>query len=147
MHVSHETADQVRGRRVKVFFYGLFMDVALLRAKGLDPVNVRPARVRGVRLRVGHRAALVDDPESFAYGFLMELTHSELDRLYSDPGVALYRPEAVVAELGEGTHAAALCYNLPAAPAADERNPEYAGKLRELAGRLGLPAHYVASLA
>jgi hypothetical protein len=134
-------------RRVNVFFYGLFMDVQLLRAKGLDPVNVRPAQVRGVRLRIGHRAALVGDPDSSAYGFLMELTHAELDRLYSDPGVAVYRPEAVVAELGEGTHAAALCYNLPLAPAADERNPEYASKLRELAGRLGLPAQYVDSLS
>jgi hypothetical protein len=32
-------------RRIEVFFYGLFMDADLLRAKGADPVNIRSASV------------------------------------------------------------------------------------------------------
>jgi hypothetical protein len=133
-------------RRVSVFFYGLFMDAEALRAKGLTPVGVRQARVRGMRLRIGKRAALVASPTDSAYGVVMELTHAEIDRLYGEPGVVVYRPEAVVAELTDGSAVPALCFNLPVAPRADERNPEYAATLRELAGRLGLPAEYIDSL-
>jgi hypothetical protein len=87
-------------RHTPVFFYGLFMDPDLLRARGLAPAN------------------------------------------YAHPGVAAYRPEAVVAEAADGA-VAALCYNLPEAPAPGETDPAYAASLRELAARLGLPAEYV----
>lgn len=133
-------------RRIDVFFYGLFMDVEALRAKGLNPLNVRPARVRGMHLRVGKRAALLVGANDSTYGLVMELTHAEIDQLYSEPGVAVYRPEAVTAELTDGSTIPALCFNLPAAPHPGERNPEYAATLRTLAGRLGLPAEYVDSL-
>jgi hypothetical protein len=129
-------------RRVPVFFYGLFMDPDLLRTKGLEPVNVQLAEVSGVRLRIGRRAALEKSPEDSTFGIMMELTHGELERLYAEPGVAEYRPEAVIARLADGSSAAALCYNLPVSPAADERNAEYAIKLKALALRLGLPARY-----
>jgi gamma-glutamyl AIG2-like cyclotransferase len=125
-----------------VFFYGLFMDPDVLRSKGVDPVNVQPARVSGMRLRIGQRAALEESPEDSTYGFLMELTHSELERLYAEPSVADYRPEAVLAELPDGSSIAALCYNLPVPPSSGESNAEYARTLRTLAGRLGLPAQY-----
>jgi hypothetical protein len=49
-------------RRVSVFFYGLFMDPELLRGKGLQPENDRRACVRGMRLRIGKRAALEVEP-------------------------------------------------------------------------------------
>jgi hypothetical protein len=39
-----------------------------------------------------------------------------------------------------------LCYNLPELPLPDERNTEYASKLRSLAQRIGLPNDYVASI-
>ena len=133
--------------RVQIFFYGLFMDADLLRAKGLDPVNLRVACVRGVTLRIGQRAALVPDPNGSVYGILMELTHDEIERLYSEPSVAVYRPEAVLVEPADGSPAAALCYNLPVAPRPDERNPDYAAKLRAVAGSLGLPGQYVDTLA
>jgi hypothetical protein len=139
MHVSYET-------RVSVFFYGLFMDPDLLRSRGIDPGNPRRARVRGRRLRIGERAALGSDPDGIVYGMLIELTHADIERLYAEPSVAVYRPEAVLAEPDEGAPIAALCYNLPSAPAAHERNPEYARKLRDLATRLDLPADYVRSI-
>jgi len=45
-----------------------------------------------------------------------------------------------------GATVAALCYNLPEPPSADERNVEYASKLRSLAQRVGLPSNHVASI-
>jgi hypothetical protein len=135
----------MKTRRLSVFFYGLFMDPELLGGKGLQPENARRACVRGMRLRIGERAALEPDPDGVVYGMLFELTHGDIERLYAEPSVAPYRPEAVLAEPDKGEPVAALCYNLPFAPT-DEPNLEYARKLRELATRLDLPAGYVSSI-
>jgi len=133
-------------RRVSVFFYGLFMDAEALRAKGAQPAGVHTASVPDFALRIGRRATLVPAAGERAYGVVMELTHDEIDRLYADPSVQAYRPEAVLVELPDGTRIPALCYNLVVPPSADEANPEYAAKLRDLARRLDLPADYVARI-
>jgi hypothetical protein len=73
----------------------------------------------------------------------MKLTHAEIEKLYSEPSVRAYRPEAVTAELADGSRVAALCFNLPDLPGAEETNPEYAARLRDLARRLGFPSDYV----
>jgi len=130
-------------RRIAVFFYGLFMDADLLRSKGANPQNPRAASLSGFALRIGQRATLVPDPQGRVYGMLMDLTHEEVDRLYAEESVRIYRPEAVITELSDHSRVAALCFNLPAAPGPDEANPAYAAKLRDLARRLGLPADYV----
>ena len=133
-------------RRADVFFYGLFMDEELLHAKGVKPEGAEHAAVDGFALRIGQRAALVPTPGGRVHGLVFSLTLSELDRLYSEPSVQAYRPQAVLAQLASGGVIAALCYNLPQPPSPTERNPEYAAKLRALAQKIGLPAEYVASL-
>ena len=84
-------------RRIDVFFYGLFMDEALLREKGLSPEGRRPARVEGFRLVIGERATLVPCAGAEAHGVLFSLTPGEVDALYSEASVSAYRPEAVCA--------------------------------------------------
>jgi hypothetical protein len=130
-------------RRVDVFFYGLFMGAELLRAMGIMPVNIRIASAPGFALRIGQRATLTPNLNSRVYGVLMELTHDEIDRLYSQKSVSFYRPEAIIAELADGSYVPALCFNLPVAPNAKEANPDYARQLRDLGHRLGLPSDYV----
>lgn len=133
-------------RRVDVFFYGLFMDEALLRGKGIVPQNRRLASVDDFSLVIGARATLVRRAGCRAYGVLFSLTHAEVDALYSESSVSAYRPEAVIAQVADGSVTPALCFNLPLEPSPDERNPEYASKLREVAQRIGLPADYVSSI-
>lgn len=130
-------------RRIAVFFYGLFMDADLLSTKGVNPSNARAASVPGFALRIGQRATLVGDPGGRAHGILMELTHAEIDQLYRETSVRAYRPEAVLCELKDGSRVPALCFNLIEPPRPEEANAEYAAKLRELAGRLGLASDYV----
>jgi hypothetical protein len=130
-------------RRISVFFYGLFMDAAALRAKGLEPVNVRSCSIHGWELRLGKRAALAANPQGSCHGIVMELTHEEAEHLYAEPSVSMYRPEAVQVHLTDGTTLAALCYNLPVAPGPDAVNPVYAEQLRGLARKLGLPEDYI----
>ncbi len=77
----------------------------------------------------------------------MELSQDEIERLYAEPSVQIYRPEAVLAELDDGSRVATLCFNLPVPPAPDERNEEYAQRLRDLARRLELPGNYIERIA
>ena len=133
-------------RIADVFFYGLFMDEELLREKGLTPQHAELASVAGLALRIGQRAAPVPAPGVRVHGVVISLTLAELDRLYSEPSVRAYEPQAVLAHLASGGVIAALCYNLSSPPSPTERNPEYAARLRAVAQKVGLPAEYVASL-
>ena len=83
---------EVSARRADVFFHGLFMDVELLRQKGLEPKGVELATVDGFALRIGERAALVPVAGARVHGVVMSLTPSELDQLYSVPSVQAYKP-------------------------------------------------------
>jgi len=122
------------------------MDEDLLRAKGLEPRNRGLACLEDYALLIGERATLVPRAGSSAHGVLFTLTQNEIDALYSDPSVSTYRPEEVLARLSDGTRVSALCFNLSSPPGADEHNPEYAVKLRNLATRIGLPQDYVNSI-
>jgi hypothetical protein len=133
-------------RRVEGFFYGLFMDVAVLRSSGVEPALPRRAYVDDFALRIGNRATLVAASGARAYGMLIALTHSELDRLYHSPGLDHYRPEAVMAQLMEGGGIPALCYNLAVEPGPEERNVDYAARLQRTLRALDFPADYVDSV-
>ena len=122
------------------------MDPDLLRTKGVNPQNVRSASLVGFSLRIGQRATLLPDATGRTFGKLMQLTHDEVDRLYSDPSVKAYRAESVMAELRDGSKVPALCFNLPIAPGPNEANPDYAAKLRDLARRLEFPEDYVSGI-
>jgi hypothetical protein len=133
-------------RSIDVFFYGLFMDAEALRANGFYPVSERQARVSGMTLQIGSRATLIPDFAGRVHGFVIGLSHQEVERLYAEPSVAAYRPEAVMAVLMDQSLVPALCFNLPPSDEPVEANPQYAEKLRAVANRLGLPADYVASI-
>jgi hypothetical protein len=131
---------EAEARRIDVFFYGLFMDDAVLREKGINPANRRMASVENFSLVVGARATLVPGPGRTVYGVLFSLTQTEVGTLYGEASVSAYRPEAVSAQLADGSVTPALCFNLPVPPSMTERNPRYVSKLRELAERIWLAA-------
>ncbi len=134
-------------RRIDGFFYGLYMDLEILREAGAAPSNPRRAYVEGFELRIGQRATLLPSAGTRVYGMLYALTHAELERLYTAPGLEHYRPEAVLALPLGGTPTPALCYNLRVAPRPQERNPDYAERLRRALTKLDFPPEYIASVA
>jgi hypothetical protein len=136
----------VTTKRVDGFFYGLFMDGDLLRADRVFPENPRRAYVEEFELRIGKRATLIRRVGARSYGMIFALTHEELDRMYSGPGLAHYRPEAVIAQPFQGEPVPALCYNLIEAPDSAERNAEYAARLRDVLAKLGFPQSYIESV-
>lgn len=133
-------------RKIDGFFYGLFMDAGVLREAGTKPSGFRRAFVTDFALRIGQRATLVPAPGARVYGMLISLTHLEFETLYGAPDLEDYRPEAVLAHLREGEAVPALCYNLVQAPDPQERNPEYAMRLRRVLEDLGFPVEYVESI-
>lgn len=133
-------------RRVNVFFYGLFMNIEVLRETGTVPVNGRRAYVDDFALRIGQRATLIPSAGARAYGMLFALTHADLDRLYGAAGLEPYRPEAVLARPFDAAPVPALCYNLLEAPRPNERNLQYAERLQCALASLDFPADYVASV-
>ena len=133
-------------RHATGFFYGLFMDEAVLAEAGVAARNPKMAYVEDFGLRVGCRATLVPELGARAYGMLYDLTHEELGKLYGVPGLKDYRPEAVEAHLLEGGRRPALCYNLLDAPAPGKANEAYAERLRGALERLGFPVDYIASV-
>jgi hypothetical protein len=134
-------------RRVDGFFYGLFMDVDILKESLVTPVKPRRAYVDGYGLRIGRRATLVPSERARSYGMVFALTHNELDRLYSSPGLLDYRPEAVLVSTLDGGNLPALCYNLLELPGPDEANADYAARLRETLARLEFPSEYITSIS
>jgi hypothetical protein len=138
---------QTGERCIDAFFYGLFMDVSILRQNGVTPTNLRRAYVADLALRIGQRATLVPSSGARAYGVLMALSHSNLEKLYSAPGLEQYRPEAVLGHTLDGVSVPALCYNLREEPQPGERNPEYAMRLQGVLSNLGFPREYIESVS
>jgi len=123
-----------------IFFYGLFMDESVLRAKGVEPRAARKAVVRDYQLKIGRRAMLVRQPSSQAYGMVYALTDHEIDSLYSEPGLEMYHPEVVVADFEDGSSSEVITFNLPGGADTSEPNLEYVAKLRLVLEHLAFPA-------
>lgn len=135
---------------IDAFFYGLYMDEGVLASAGVMPrpgsSQGRKARLDGYVLRIGQRATLVTVPGATAWGMVFALTPADLAKLYGGPGLEIYRPEQVEVALENRAIIPARVYNLPQAPAPDERNPDYVAKLKAVLTKLGFPADYIASI-
>ncbi len=129
-------------KTIPVFFYGLFMDEALLHSKDVSVSDPVVAHVDGYCLHIGARATLLPDEGGRAYGVVAEVSTDELARLYKEPSVADYIAADVTATVPGGTDMKATCYILPPEQLAGA-NPEYATALLELASKLGFPDDYL----
>jgi hypothetical protein len=85
----------VTAEHVNIFFCGLFMNMGLLQQRGLVPRNPQVARLEGYDIDIRERATLIRKAAARVYGIVTELTHADIDTLYSDPSVRDCRPEAV----------------------------------------------------
>ena len=132
-------------RTIAVFFYGLFMDMDVLRQRGLSPLNPQAAHLDGYDLEIRDRATLMPKREERVYGIVASLTHEEISTLYAEPSVREYRSEAVLVTLEDGQPCPALCYNSPSLTGSG-RNTAYATNLLRLAKVLAFPKEYLRKL-
>ena len=125
-----------------VFFYGLFMDEQLLKAKGLHPSECRLVSVGGYGLRISERATLETSEHEQVFGAVMTMNEDELVALYSEKSVADYVPVTLQATDKQGLTIEACSYILPMELVSGS-NSGYAQSLAQTAEKLGLPSHYV----
>jgi hypothetical protein len=101
---------------VWVFFYGSYINTAVLAEVGLVPAQWEVARLYGYDICIQPRANLVRSDCASVYGILATATHAELARLYAHASDVLgetYLPQAVLAETLDGRWRPALCYICP----------------------------------
>lgn len=127
------------------FFYGSYMDPAVLRGVGVVPDRVEVARLPGFDIEIHPLANLVLSDRHTVYGVLATATHAELGRLYDharDVLGGVYLPHPVLAYTLTGQAEPALCYIAPQltpGPAA----PEYVARIVWPARAYGFPEWYI----
>ena len=134
--------------RICTFFYGSYMNRAVLREVDIDPPGFEVARLPGYEIVIAPRANLVPSAEQCAWGLLAELTHAELARLYAHAQEVLgetYLPHPVLVETAGGRWQPALCYLAPAMDAFPP-DPAYVDRILDPAREHGLPPSYIARL-
>jgi hypothetical protein len=131
----------------RVFFYGLYMDPDVLRAQGIEPGDGKRAHVDGFALRIGARATLVPCSGGCVHGMVHALSPDAVRILYAQSGLEAYQPEGVLAWIDDEAPQPALTFRLLVAPAARERNDDYARRLQDVLARQGFPRPYIESIA
>ena len=134
-----------QARKIPVFFYGSFIDREVLAGGGFEPEHVTVARLDGFDIVRRPLATLDRSDRHAVYGILAEATHDELDRLYGQAWVRVYKPEPVLVTTIDGALHLALCYIAPG------RTPEppmerYFDHILQPARQLGFPAWYLERL-
>lgn len=130
---------------MEVFFYGLFMDTAILSKQGITPSNPRKGYLNDYALKIGARASLVPSKHEKAYGILMTVDPEAVKRLYAEASVSDYIPEAVNVISETNEIIPAICYNLPL-ESLSGTNEAYASALYALARQQGFPEDYLVKI-
>ena len=133
---------------VVTFFYGSYINPAVLREVNLVPDRFEVARLPGFDITIRPLANLVPSDQHTVYGVLAEATHAELDRLYRHAREVLggvYLPRSVVAKTISGYLKPALCYIAPELDGGPP-DPAYVARIVEPARTHGFPEWYIERL-
>jgi hypothetical protein len=133
---------------VAIFFYGSYMNRAVLSEVGLAPSLWEPAMLAGFDIQIAPRANVVISAGGVVHGVLSAASHADLARLYAHARTVLgevYVPEAVLVHTRQGAWQPALCYR---APGMQERAAEraYVDRILQPARELAFPAWYLARI-
>jgi cation transport regulator ChaC len=131
-------------RGVWTFFYGSFMNPAVLARANVRPTAPRRARLEGWDIDIRPRATLVPSKRRSVYGILAKVTHTDLAKLYAKDwfNFGKYVPEAVIVSDAQRRRVAAMCYiawrNHGGRPA-----PDYLERIVSTAVRYRFPRWYI----
>jgi hypothetical protein len=131
----------------RVFFYGLFMDVNLLRERGCTPLSDTLARLDDYRLVVGQaKSTVVRSAGDSVWGRAMDIEDVELATLYAGEQYASYVATPVALKLATAKRCEAVCFIRPRVPGDDAPDPAYLAALIHTAQAVGLPDEYVQTI-
>jgi hypothetical protein len=131
-------------RKVWTFFYGSFMNPDVLGKANVHPTARQMARLDGWELNIAPRATLVPAQGRRVYGVLAQLTHADIDKLYTKDwfGFGTYLPEAVLVTNSVGRHVPAMCY-IAWSPEGGRPTQEYVDKMVSVAREFAFPEDYI----
>ena len=133
------------GQRVRVFFYGSFINRKVLAEVDMVPDRVEVGRLSGFDIRIQPLANLVRSDRHCVYGLVCESTHEDLGRLYGQDWVGTYLPEAVLVETSAGRLLPALCYIAPVGEPS-QATSAYIERITVPAREYGFPRWYLQRL-
>jgi hypothetical protein len=134
--------------KIWTFFYGSYMNPAVLREVDFVPERLEVARLDGFDIRIAPRANLIPSSRHSVYGVVVQATHGELARLYAHAHDVLgetYLPHPVLTQVLNGDWRVALCY-IAASMAPRRPDPAYIDRIVGPATEFGFPAWYIARL-
>lgn len=134
--------------RVATFFYGSYINFAVLDEVDLLPSSYEVARIGGFDIEIRPLANLIRSDDHTVFGIITRMTHAELTRLYNHAELVLggvYLPEAVLCKTGDGKFVPALCYIAPNMEARLADN-DYVDRIVEPGRGYGFPDWYIARL-
>ena len=136
-------------RKVSVFFYGSYINRAVLAEAGVSPHGWEKVRLMDHRLVIAPRANLVIERGVETWGFVTAMDHAAQECLYDAHALGVlgqeYLPEAVSVVTEYGERRPALCYlahNM--APARPDQ--AYVERIAAPAEAAGFPEAYVADI-
>lgn len=127
------------------FFYGGLINPEVMTRLGMKPTGQEVATLPGFGLRIAPLVNLVPDSGSVVYGLLLELTHDELHKVYSQLK-ATYLPQPVIALTLDGRARAALCY-VVSDMVEDQAEADHILPLLKAAQDLEFPDWYLAKIS
>ena len=132
-------------KKVRVFFYGSFINRDVLARADYHPDKMEVARLDGFDIATRPSATLIPSDRDCVYGVLTMASHAELERLYGEDWVRAYQPEAVVVTMQDSALHPALCY-IASATTGEAPFENYVDHIIEPARELGFPPWYIERL-
>ena len=131
--------------KVRVYFYGSYMDTDTLSGWRVRPLSLEVARLDDWGVTFSPYATLIPRAGDSVYGIVAELTESDVERLYSRRELADYKPVEVIVETATKRRISAICY--ASKPSENLRpSPAYIKLVVDTARKLGFPPAYIEKL-
>jgi len=134
---------------VSVFFYGSYMNPAVLKEVDIIPARLEVARLSGYDICIQPRANLVRSDQHSVYGVVAGATHTELLRLYAHAQNVLgesYVPEPVLVQTSDQRWLPVLCYISHSMKPRPVTDAAYVERILQPARDLGFPRWYIQRL-
>ena len=135
--------------KVSTFFYGSYMNPAVLKEVDIVPERLEVTRLSGYDICIQPRANLIRSEQHSVYGVVAAATHAELTRLYAHSQNVLgesYAPEPVLVQTNDQKWLPVLCYishSMKPCPATDDA---YIERIVQPARDFGFPQWYIQRL-
>jgi hypothetical protein len=130
---------------LKIFFYGSFMDLEVLRTLSVVPKNVETAELKNWSITFSPMATLVQSEGDSVYGTIAELSRDEVRILYTRDDLKHYNPVGITVATKQNKRVPAQCY-ISKPGSGQKPSVEYLRRVIQAAESLGFPSAYLEEL-